>query len=183
MTVNDREPQYVVRQSGISGRPAISGKRGRESKLPLVWSAGAAAANGTTRTGGGPADRPRQRNPEARGPHRDRQPDLGAPVRARRAHSQLAGRFRRWWQVVNSNHRRRSRRFCRPLATSGHLKRHQPGNSPSWGSPLPPEGATGSQEREQRRSTHSPAARRSCVRPGAGGAGTVRRVCGRRRGR
>ncbi|MGO9438791.1 MAG: YceI family protein [Terracidiphilus sp.] len=24
---------------------------------------------------------------------------------------------------------------------------------------------------------------RSCVRPGAGGAGTVRRVCGRRRGR
>src|SRR5208283_1893425 len=29
--------------------------------------------------------------------------------------SQLAGRFRRWWQVMDSNHRRRSRRFYRPL--------------------------------------------------------------------
>ena len=30
------------------------------------------------------------------------------------ANPQLAGRFRRWWQVVDSNHRRRSRRFYRP---------------------------------------------------------------------
>jgi hypothetical protein len=26
--------------------------------------------------------------------------------------SQLAGHFRRWWQVMDSNHRRRSRRFA-----------------------------------------------------------------------
>jgi hypothetical protein len=32
------------------------------------------------------------------------------------AYPQLAGRFRRWWQVVDSNHRRRSRRFYSPLA-------------------------------------------------------------------
>jgi hypothetical protein len=31
---------------------------------------------------------------------------------------QLAGRFRRVWQVVDSNHRRRSRRFYSPLASS-----------------------------------------------------------------
>ena len=30
-------------------------------------------------------------------------------------HSQPAGRFRRWWQVVDSNHRRRSRRFYSTL--------------------------------------------------------------------
>ena len=30
--------------------------------------------------------------------------------------SQLAGRFRRWWQVLGSNHRRLSRRFYSPLA-------------------------------------------------------------------
>ena len=29
--------------------------------------------------------------------------------------SQLAGRFHRWWQVLGSNQRRRSRRFYRPL--------------------------------------------------------------------
>jgi hypothetical protein len=29
--------------------------------------------------------------------------------------SQLAGRFRRWWQVLGSNQRRLSRRFYRPL--------------------------------------------------------------------
>jgi len=28
--------------------------------------------------------------------------------------SELTGRFRRWWQVVDSNHRRRSRRFYSP---------------------------------------------------------------------
>jgi len=37
--------------------------------------------------------------------------------------SQLVGRFRWWWQVLGSNQRRLSRRFYRPLATSGHLKR------------------------------------------------------------
>jgi hypothetical protein len=31
------------------------------------------------------------------------------------AYPQLAGRFRRWWQVMDSNHRRRSRRFYRPF--------------------------------------------------------------------
>ena len=31
------------------------------------------------------------------------------------AYPQLTGRFRRGWQVVDSNHRRRSRRFYRPL--------------------------------------------------------------------
>ena len=31
------------------------------------------------------------------------------------AHPQLPGRFRRMWQVVDSNHRRRSRRFYSPL--------------------------------------------------------------------
>jgi hypothetical protein len=30
--------------------------------------------------------------------------------------SQLAGRFRRWWQVLGSNQRRLSRRFYRPLS-------------------------------------------------------------------
>src|ERR1017187_4727986 len=29
--------------------------------------------------------------------------------------SQLAGRFRRWWQVLGSNQRRLSRRFYRPF--------------------------------------------------------------------
>ena len=33
----------------------------------------------------------------------------------RRAFPQLAGRFRRWWQVLGSNQRRLSRRFYRPL--------------------------------------------------------------------
>jgi hypothetical protein len=31
-------------------------------------------------------------------------------------YSQLAGRFRRWWQVMDSNHRRRSRRFYSRLS-------------------------------------------------------------------
>jgi len=29
-------------------------------------------------------------------------------------YAQATGRFRRWWQVLGSNHRRRSRRFYRP---------------------------------------------------------------------
>ena len=33
----------------------------------------------------------------------------------RAAFPQLAGRFRRWWQVLGSNQRRLSRRFYRPL--------------------------------------------------------------------
>ena len=32
-----------------------------------------------------------------------------------RENSQLAGRFRRWWQVLGSNQRRLSRRFYSPL--------------------------------------------------------------------
>jgi hypothetical protein len=37
-------------------------------------------------------------------------------VPRQRENSQLAGRFRRWWQVMGSNQRRLSRRFYRPLA-------------------------------------------------------------------
>jgi hypothetical protein len=36
-----------------------------------------------------------------------------------RENSQLAGRFRRWWQVLGSNQRRLSRRFYRPSLLEG----------------------------------------------------------------
>jgi hypothetical protein len=42
---------------------------------------------------------------------------------------QLAGRFRRWWQVLGSNQRRLSRRFYRPLAMSARSERHRPGTA------------------------------------------------------
>ena len=46
--------------------------------------------------------------------HRDTRRDKKETARLAE-NSQLAGRFRRWWQVLGSNQRRLSRRFYRPL--------------------------------------------------------------------
>ena len=43
--------------------------------------------------------------------------------------SQLAGRFRRWWQVLGSNQRRLSRRFYRPLPLATRATCHAPPHS------------------------------------------------------
>ena len=47
--------------------------------------------------------------------HRDTRRDKKETARLAE-NSQLAGRFRRWWQVLGSNQRRLSRRFYRPLS-------------------------------------------------------------------
>ena len=55
-------------------------------------------------------------SPQHRGLQRPKVTHGGTKKTARIAeNSQLAGRFRRWWHVVDSNHRRRSRRFYRPI--------------------------------------------------------------------
>ena len=53
--------------------------------------------------------------------------------------TQLAGRFRRWWQVLGSNQRRLSRRFCSTLllteaeAADQHIRasKRESGSPPS----------------------------------------------------
>ena len=93
-----------------AGKHAVSAARPWPSvKQPTVC---------TDRDGGRIPSAMRPWTPRHSGLQRHKVTHAGTEETARTAeNSRLAGRFRRWWQVLGSNQRRLSRRFYRPLSS------------------------------------------------------------------